>query len=795
MAKVQETSKKKAYDFAEVEPRIQKFWEDKKIFATNFAKKITYTIDTPPPTVSGAMHIGHSFSYSQQDFIARFRRMNGGVFYPFGTDDNGLPTEKLVEKITKVNSKKMSREEFIKLCLKTIKKILPDFIEDWKRLGISADYLNMYSTIDTDSRKASQKNFLGLLKKGHVYQDSFPAIWCPSCQTGVAQADLEDKDFKSKFLTLKFRVKETSEKLAIATTRPELLGACQAVFIHPKDSRAKKLKGKHAVVPIFGTIVPILEDATADPEKGTGILMVCSYGDKHDVAAFQKHRLKEKVVFEKDGTLNIKPYSGLKVTDARKKITEDLRESDLVIEEKDIMHAVNVHDRCSTEIEFLPTSQWFIRVLDKKKELLDIARKIEWKPDFMRKRYETWVKGLEWDWIISRNRHFGIPIPVWKCHGCDEIIPANTNELPVDPTQTKKECSKCGKKADPETLVLDTWATSSITPTIASNLFGGKIKTPYSLRPQGHDIIRTWAFYTIVQSALNENQIPWENIMISGMVTRKGEKMSKSKGNGVDPKVVMDEYGSDALRFWASTSKLGSDLDYQEQDLIAGKKTVTKLWNASKFVFMNLEDYDGKKPKKLERIDERLLIELNRVILTTTHRFEDYEYSRARFNTEDFFWKIFCDYYLEIVKKRIYNEKGDKKKSAQYTLYRCLLTILKMFAPIIPFVTEEIYQEYFRKNEKTKSIHLMEWPKYDKKLGGWDDKSIKSHANELTLIQDLVSQIRSEKTKAKKPMNAECIVTLDKTNYEDLKNVMEDFMGVTNAREVKQGTFKVEFPN
>jgi len=787
MAKAQETQKKKegkkGYDFTEVEPRIQKFWEDEKIFAFDKSKKFSYTIDTPPPTVSGAMHIGHSFSYSQQDFIARFRRMNGGVFYPFGTDDNGLPTEKLVEKIAKVSSRKMSREEFIKLCLKTIKKVLPEFIEDWKRLGISADYSNIYSTIDADSRKASQKNFIGLLEKGHIYQDSFPAIWCPSCQTGVAQADLEDKDFKSKFLTLKFVIEETNETLAIATTRPELLGACQAVFIHPKDSRAEKLKGKHAIVPLFGTIVPILEDVAADPEKGTGILMVCSYGDKHDVAAFQKHKLEEKIVFEKDGTLNLKPYSGLKIKDARKKITEDLKKKDLVIEEKDIVHAVNVHDRCSTEIEFLPTSQWFIRILDKKHGLLDIAKKIEWKPDFMRKRYEMWVKGLEWDWIISRNRHFGIPIPVWKCRGCDEIIPAKISELPIDPTQIKKECSKCGKKADPETLVLDTWATSSITPTIASNLFGGKIKTPYSLRPQGHDIIRTWAFYTIVQSALNENQIPWENIMISGMVTRKGEKMSKSKGNGVDPKVVMDEYGSDALRFWASTSKLGSDLDYQEQDLIAGKKTVTKLWNASKFVFMNLEDYDGKKPKKLESLDKLFLEELHKAVKQSTTHFENYEYSKARQVIENFFWNDFTDNYIELVKKRIYNEIGNKKISAQYALYESLLTITKLFAPIIPFVTEEIYQTHFKRLEKEKSIHLTEWPKAKSAntRETWENLKI------------IISKIRQEKTHAKKSMNSEISLTLEEDSID--KNVLEDLKAVVNATQIKQGKFKVEFPN
>ena len=783
----------KHYDAKEVEEKIKKFWEKEKIYKFDSKKKgKIYSIDTPPPTVSGDMHIGHAFSYSQQDFIVRFRRMfENNIFYPFGTDDNGLPTERLVERINKVKSKEMSRSDFIELCLKTLKKITPDFIQQWKDLGISADYDICYSTIDKNSQKISQKSFIELFKAGRIYKKNFPTIWCPECQTAIAQAELEDKEFSSSFATIKFKTGDKT--LPIATTRPELIPACVAIFVNPDDKRYKNFIGKKAEVPLFNYQVPVFEDKSADIEKGTGVMMVCSYGDKFDVDAINRYKLKPRIIFNYNGTLNFSEYKGMKIREARKKILENLKKAKLILDEKQISHMVNVHDKCGTEIEFLPTEQWFIRVLDKKKKLIEQGKKIKWHPDFMRKRYENWINGLEWDWNISRDRHFGVSIPVWYCRKCDETIIANEKELPLNPSEIEKKCSKCKGMAEPELKVLDTWATSSLTPQIASSLVGNKIKLPYSLRPQAHDIIRTWAFYTIVKAYLHENKIPWENIVVSGFVRLEGEKMSKSKGNIIEPRDAIQKYGSDSLRFWAAGSKLGEDLNYQENDLVTGKKFITKLFNASKFVFMSVGKTKPKKPKKLQRIDERFLIELNRVIFTITHRFENYEYSRAKFNAEEFFWKFFCDYYLEIVKRRIYNEKGDKKKSAQYVLYQSLLAILKMIAPITPFITEEIYQTYFKRFEKTKSIHLTEWPKYDKKLEGWDDKNIKSHANELTLFVDLLTKIRAEKTKARKSMNTECILTINKINYEDLKKVLEDLKNVTNAKEIKTGKFRVEF--
>jgi len=588
------------------------------------------------------------------------------------------------------------------------------------------------------------------------------------------------------FSVLKFS--SEGKDLLIATTRPELLPACVAVFINPKDKKNKKFIGKKAKVPLFDHEVPIIADNSADMEKGTGILMVCSYGDKYDVESVKKHKLEPRIIFNKKGIFNISKYKGLNIKEARKKILRDLKDKNLIESQKQISHVVNVHDKCGTEIEFYPTSQWFIKLLDKKKKLIEQGRKVKWHPEFMRKRYENWVNGLEWDWSISRDRHYGVSIPLWECKKCNKIILASEKDLPVDPSQIKKKCSKCKELAIPEIRVLDTWATSSLTPQITASLVDIKIKIPFSFRNNAHDIIRTWDFYTIVKSLYHENKIPWENMMVSGFVTLKGEKMSKSKGNVIDPREIMDKYGSDALRFWAAGSKLGEDTDYQEKDLVAGTRFINKLRNASKFVFMNLKGFNGKKPKKLELIDDLFLDELNNVIFTSTLRFEDYNYSKAKFNIEEFFWKNFCDKYLEIVKKRIYQGKGNEKLSAQYTLFQSLFTILKLIAPIMPFIAEEIYQEYFKKTKKDKSIHISDWPKIDKKRKEklWKNRSY----YELSLI---IGNIRKEKTKSKKSMNSKIVLTLEKKDLDGLKEVLDDLKDVTNAIEIKEGKFNVKF--
>ena len=774
-------------DSKTIEEKWKKYWEKEKIYSFDTkSKKPVYSIDTPPPTVSGEMHIGHAFSYAQQDFIARYKRMSGfNVFYPFGTDDNGLPTEKLIEQTKNIRSKDIKREEFIKICLETLKKILPKFIQDWKDLAVSCDYDIYYSTINEHARKISQEYFLELYSKGHIYKKEFPTIWDTRFQTPVAQAELEDKEKITLFSTLKFEAE--GKELLIATTRPELLPACVAVFVNPKDKRFHHLVGKKAKVPLFNQEVPIIADESAEIEKGTGVLMICSYGDKYDVDAIQKHRLNPRVVINKDGTLNnlAGMYKGLEIKSAREKILGDLKKHNLITEQKQISHAVNVYEKSGQEIEFLPTEQWFIKILDKKKKFLELGKKIKWLPEHMFKRYSNWIKGLEWDWSISRERHFGIPIPIWYCEKCKQVILPDKKELPVDPIQKSNHCPKCKEKAIPETRVLDTWATSSLTPQIARELAKDKIKIPYSLRPQAHDIIRTWAFYTIVRAYLHENNIPWKDIMISGNVKLDGEKMSKSKGNVVRPQEIIERYGADSLRYWAASSKLGDDLNYYEKDVITGKKFVTKILNAANFVFLNL-NHQKNQPKLIET-DRLFLNELNKIIKEATESFNEYNYSKAKLIIDNFFWKVFADNYLEIVKKRVYNGTLEEKNSAFYTLYQSLLAITKIMAPITPFVTEEIYQNHFKKYEKENSIHLTNWPALIKIKTSKDDEEIWD-----TLIE-VIAKVRQEKSTAKKPMNAEIILSLDKKQIQKLKSVLDDLQAVANAKEIKEGKFNVKF--
>ena len=765
----------KTYESNIIEKKWKDFWEKNNTYKFDSSKKDFFSIDTPPPTVSGNMHIGHAFSYSQQDFIARFWRMKKGVFYPFGTDDNGLPTEKLVEKLNNVRSKNMSREDFIKLCLKTLKETTPKFIDDWKTLGVSCDYSKIYSTIDDNTRKISQKYFIDLYKKGFVYKKSFPTIWDVKFQTPVAQAELEDKEKKTFFTTMKFIC--DNKTLPIATTRPEMLGACVAVFVNPKDKRYKAFIGKKVKVPIFNHEVLVIADDSANIEKGTGCLMVCSWGDKYDVDAINKYKLNPKQIINKDGTINIEPYKGLKIKEARAKILEDLKNKNLIIEQKEITHSVNVYEKSGEEIEFLPAEQWFIKILDKKKDLIKQGRKIKWHPDFMIKRYENWIEGLEWDWSISRERHFGIPIPLWICENCDNVILADEKELPVDPVEKKKICNKCKKEAKPEDRVLDTWVTSSLTPQIASSLFNNKIKIPYSLRPHAHDLIRTWTFYTILRSYLHEEKIPWDNIMISGFVTLQGEKMSKSKGNIIDPISIINQYGADSLRFWAAGSKLGEDLAYNEKDLLTGRKFLTKLWNASRFSLMNLENYKEKNVN-LEPFDRLFLIKMNKLVKEVTENFEDYNYSQSKRLVDSFFWSSFCDDYLEIIKKRIYNDMKEKTDSAKFVLKKLLINILKLYAPIVPYITEEIYSNF-----DNKSIHISSWPEYDKKL--IDDKFEKVGDEALEVIY----QVRKFKADNKKSLKEHVKITLINNKLEIFK---EDLQSVCNADIFFGKEFKIE---
>ena len=785
------------YDAHKIESKWREFWEKEGIYKFNpDSDKEIFSIDTPPPTVSGKMHAGHSFSYSQQDFFARFQRMRGKeVFYPFGTDDNGLATERLIESIKKVRSTQMSRKEFIKLCLETLDEIRPDFVKDWKDLGMSCDFSIFYSTINDHCRKISQRSFIELYKDGREYRKESPTIWCPECQTAIAQVELEDKNMKSKFVDIKFKL-EDGHDLIIATTRPEMLPACVAVFVNPKDKRYTNLIGRMARVPLFNHEVEIKSDVRADPEKGTGVVMCCTFGDQTDIEWYKAHNLDLKVAITKNGKMAdiAGNYAGLKIKAAREKIIEDLKKSNLLVKEKDIEHPVNVHERCGTEIEILESKQWYVKYLDLKEKFLENGAKLNWYPQFMKSRYDNWIKGLQWDWCISRQRHFGIPFPIWYCEKCDEVILADDSKLPVDPIEDSPhidKCPKCGhNKFVPEKDVLDTWATSSLTPRLAIELYKDhdafKKLYPMSLRPQAHDIISFWLFNTVVKSYLHYNEIPWKDVTISGwLLAPDGTKMSKSKGNTMVPQEVMEKYSADALRFMAAASKLGDDLPYQEKEVITGSKTAVKLFNALKFTVMNLEGYDGRKPEKLNIADSWLLSKLQKLIEDATESFLVYEYSKAKLEIDKFFWGTFCDNYLEIVKDRVYNKdkyKKDEVTSAQYTLYHASLAIIKLFAPFMPHISEEIYHFFHKGIEKIKSIHISPWPEVNKNL-------INEHAEEAgDVLVDIISAVR--KYKSEKQVSLKTPVKVLRVHCEDLhKNLVSlterDLMSTTQAEKIE----------
>ena len=745
----------KYYGGLETESLWQKRWEEEGIYRFDpDSSKPVYSIDTPPPTVSGQIHIGHVFSYTQAEIMIRYFRMKGfNIFYPFGFDDNGLPTERFVEKQLGVSAASLPREEFISQCLEISKNIEAQFKELWQSLGFSVDWDQLYSTIEPSSRRISQRSFLDLYKKGLVQKKAMPALYCPFCRTTVAQAESEDKEIPSQFVDLLFHLDDGRE-LIIATTRPELLPALVAVFIHPDDPRYKELHGHSVRSPLFDREVPLLTDGKVDPEKGTGAVMCCTFGDTTDIEWFNTHSLPLRQVIDGAGRLNelAGPYQGLKVIEARTKIKDDLEAAGLLRGRKEIVHSVNVHERCGKEIEFLVKDQWFIKILDKKEELIAQGDKIHWFPDFMKERYVNWVKDLKWDWCISRQRKYGVPFPLWYCKSCGQVVLAKEEELPVDPLQTlpKDPCPHCGgREFLPEADVMDTWATSSVTPQINGRWGEGDDRLekifPMSLRPQAHDIIRTWAFYTIVKSYYHHGQAPWKNIMISGhSLAQNREKISKSKGNaGVTPAQIIKNNTADTVRYWAAGSRLGMDTFFSEEVLKNGKRLITKLWNASKFALMNLENYRPGTTGKRNLIDLWILARLDQLVEGTTQYMEKYEYGLALSTLETFFWKDLCDNYIELVKGKIKEGTEEERIGSQEVLYKVLWTTLRLFAPFLPHVTEEIYSLSLKENEKHRSIHLAPWPENEGFcLTGEDEKK------SLFLLR-LVDAIRKGKTEKK----------------------------------------------
>jgi valyl-tRNA synthetase len=783
----------KKYNPIDAEKKWQKYWQDMNIYKYDPSSVgEIFSIDTPPPTISGSLHIGHIFSYTQAEMIARFQRMQGkNVFYPFGFDDNGLPTERLIEKEEGIRAVDMPRSEFTHKCLSTTKKYEDEFKSLWLSMGFSVDWSLQYETINPKVQKISQKAFLDMARSGKAYIKESPVLWCTTCQTSIAQAELESTDIETTFNYIPFMVGE--EELLVATTRPELLYGCVCLFINPEDNRYSKYIGNKALVPLYNYEIPILSDEKVSLDKGTGVVMCATFGDTTDVEWYEKHKLPYRKVIGADGRISTDvPLIGeLKVIKAREVIIALLRENNLLRKSESITHTVSIHERCGKPIEIIPSRQWYIDILSEKDRYLKAAEEINWYPASMKNRYTTWVENLKWDWCISRQRYFGIPFPLWYCSKCGKPIFAKDEELPINPLEAKLSSACCcgNEEFTPETAVFDTWATSSLTPLINSKWASDDDMTdkllPMGMRTQAHEIIRTWAFYTIVRSLFHTGSLPWKDVMICGFVlAKKGEKISKSKNNAVSsPSELIQKYSADALRYWAAGARLGTDTMFSEEDLKASNRFITKLWNAAKFCIMQLEGYNGEKPQELLPIDKWIMESLKKTEKLAIENLNQYEIGLAKHEIDEFFWNDFCDNYLEIAKDRLYKPEihGEAEKlSGQYALYNILLELIKLYAIYVPHITEEIYQAYFKDFEGTSSIHKMEWNCSLDNI----EEDLLSFGDNIKLLIGEVRKYKSERNLSLKDAISSITINIPEDQLPSLQKTLKDIKACTWAEDI-----------
>ena len=815
-----------------VETRLISQWELDGIyrFDRQATRENIFAIDTPPPTVSGSLHMGHVFSYTHTDTLARFWRMRGkSVFYPMGWDDNGLPTERRVQNFYGVScdpslkyvagfeppfrgdppkdarAVPISRPNFIELCDELTAEDEKVFEDLFRRLGLSVDWSLLYTTISEHARRTAQSAFLRNLERGEAYTQEAPTLWDVDFGTAVAQAELEDRERPGAFHKLKFHVPdETRSEFTVETTRPELIAACVGLVAHPDDARYQHLFGKVAHTPIFNVEVPVHAHPLAQPDKGSGIAMVCTFGDLTDVIWWRELNLATRPIIGRDGRF-VADAPEIMSTDARKQYArlagktvkqaqtltvEILRETgELIDEPRAITHPVKFYEKGDRPLEIVTSRQWYIRNGGRDEQLREklLARgdELTWHPDFMQHRYANWVGGLNGDWLVSRQRYFGVPIPLWyRLDAQGEIIYESplvptSDQLPIDPSTDLPAGYLADQRDKPngfvgEPDIMDTWATSSLTPQIAgrwiddSDLFERIF--PMDIRPQGHDIIRTWLFATMVRSNFEHGQAPWRNAALSGWILDPDrKKMSKSKGNVVTPSDLFDQYGSDAVRYWAACARPGVDTAFSEEQMKVGRKLATKLLNLSKFVLGAGEADASAVPSDL--VDQAMLSRLADVVEEATTALEQFDYARALERTEAFFW-WFCDDYVELVKTRAYGETQDSS-SARVSLRRALSILQRLLAPMLPFATEEVWSWW-----QSGSIHRTNWPTSNETLAGCTAN--KDGLAELDAIYVVLAAVRRAKTEAKVSQRAEVAklkVTSDaktlkvlRTNIDDLRN-------------------------
>ena len=786
----------KDYDFKKEKEWEQK-WEDENIYKyIGDGSRPRYVIDTPPPYPTGAIHLGHVLNWVYIDMNARYRRQKGfDVLFPQGWDCHGLPTEVKVEETHGIKKNDVSRAKFREYCIDLTTKNIASMKKDMKAMGYSQDWTREFVTMNPEYMRRTQYSFLKMYEDGLIYQGKHPVNWCPRCQTAIAFAEVEYSDNTTFLNYVNFppavedsyddiKSSQTSGKQAdpkdegilIATTRPELMSACVAVVIHPEDERYTHLLGKYVEVPLSHQKVKIIADEEVDPEFGTGAVMICTFGDKTDVSWVQKYDLEVIDVMNDDGTLTEAAgrYEGMDLQSCKKQTIEDLDSEGYLLKKEEVDQNVGQCWRCKTPVEILLKEQWFVAVRDLIEKTKTAADEMKWVPEHMKSRMVNWADSMEWDWCISRQRIFATPIPVWYCKDCGKVILPEIEDLPVDPTVDKpKHACECGcEEFIPEVDVLDTWMDSSISPlSIAGwpdedyvNHF------PSNIRPQGHDIIRTWAFYTTLRCIALTGQKPFDDIVINGMVFGEdGNKMSKSRPEFVvGPEEVIEKYGADPLRTWAANSVPGSDVIFDWKDIKHGYRFLRKFWNAFRFISMQIFDeevsYDEVKDN-LGPLDLWILSKLNNLNITVDKAFEEYYFAQTITPIERFFWHDFCDEYIEAVKYRLYTDVSDEsRKAAKYTLRTVVETSLKLLAPIAPFFTEEVYQ-YF----SDESIHTTLWPEvYDELIS--EEMETKG---ETTV--ELIDEVRRFKSASKIPLNAELAEVNVYTSDDDLVDVFNQF--------------------
>ncbi|MDP3742657.1 MAG: valine--tRNA ligase, partial [Candidatus Micrarchaeota archaeon] len=734
-------------DFQDIHKKWATYWEKHGTYSFDASsKKEVYSIDSPPPFTSGALHMGHVLSYAFFDFAARYRRMNGyNVLYAQGWDCQGFPTEVKVEKMH--GKEKLSRAEFKKKCVEFTFENIEKMKGQMIRLGFSPDWTREYRTIDPSYHKKVQLSILQMYEKELVYRKKHPVQYCTQCQSAIAKAETDDVQRDTKLNYLNFTV--SGKPFLIATTRPEMLHACVAVLVNPSDSRFKEFIGKKATVPLYGKEVPVIADGDVDPAFGTGVVMVCTFGDKTDVTWMYRHSLPLIEAFDEKGLLiNAGEFTGVHLQKARDKILEKLAAEKILTRQETTSQSVKVHDRCGKPAEFLSSTQWFMKLTGKQDGIKKTAvEEMKWYPQFAVQYLLDWADFIEYDWVISRQRIYGTPLPFWHCDKCTKVYVPKESELPVDPAlheYSKKHC-ECGGTIVGEKAVADCWVDSSITPLIIAGWpeKGWEKLYPSTLRPQGLEIIRTWAFYTIYRCLALTGKAPFKDVLINGSVLgTDGKKMSKSVGNFEDPETLLARFPADSLRQWASLSgAMAKDRPFSYKDIEYASSFLNKLWNAAKFVELANADYappkvPGESPLVFRVSDKWILANLNKTIKTVTIAMEQYDYYAAVNAIHSFFWHSFCDYYLEDVKYRIYENTGDKS-TAQFCLSEVMRCTLKLIAPFAPFISEELFHELgFAKQEKVGSIHVSNWPVVsDVQL---DDTSEKLAA----VLHEIVSQSR-----------------------------------------------------